>query len=901
LPTQNWAGKYHRPPVVSCLSKQCMRQLVFWLSLLPVSLVAQQRVTEQFLKEPLADVFDVFEQKYGLSIAYDAAAVAPHTLSLQLSDEPVVQALYRVLDASGMEYRTLAEDKILVRPKSAELSYPAGSNLLSGIIRDAATQAPLPFASIHWVGQPVGDCADIDGVFTLALPAVDTSISLEVRYIGYESKRVTYILGQPLPDLSLKPAKVRIPEIVVVEMLPGLSTNGRDQFYTIRPGALLPGLGSQLDPFRQLQLLPGVGAHNDFSSGLQVRGGMPDENLIVWDGMILYDIDHFFGIFSSVDGNLLESVRLYKNSFPAEYGGRTASIVEMASPKGLPEQTTGSATLSNLLLQGNLSVPLGNRMSLTGGGRITHSNLGTSSLFQAFSQQLDLPGRDDESPLVDRLIQVQPAFKFHDAFVKWRWQLSGKTALEVNAFSSSDAYDYEYGFDFRQRLRDELIISQSLVTEKSGWQNQAWSGRLQHEWNDKWSSTLTIGGSRYEEMERTTTSFRRVFQDTTRAFGTDNLRYNDLDGLHLNWKNIWMPQPGATYTLGYRMEHNATTLDLENDDMPIRTRASSGTQYALYAGGQYELGDWDWSWASHLTWYSRTQQPYLSPRLRARYRWSDQWSANASLSRYHQFLRRYYHENRFGRSVAVWELANEEAVPVAHANQATVGLQYNGGSISWEIGGFFKRIEGSLQHAALISGLGTEGDPRPRNRQFQLFSGDGRNYGAEVLLRKSGDRYTSWLSYTLSRSLQRYPTAFQNEWFPTQEDRPHQLSWYNEYRVNGWAFSATYVHASGAPFLDTSLDDFRDEREQGAPDYYQRIAAYHRLDLSAAYTIPLKGSELTFGASVYNLADAPNTLYRQQFYGIDLPAPNLPNRTAVLGNELQLLGRTWSVWGRWAW
>jgi hypothetical protein len=878
-----------------------MRQLVFWLSLLPVSLVAQQRVTEQFLKEPLADVFDVFEQKYGLSIAYDAAAVAPHTLSLQLSDEPVVQALYRVLDASGMEYRTLAEDKILVRPKSAELSYPAGSNLLSGIIRDAATQAPLPFASIHWVGQPVGDCADIDGVFTLALPAVDTSISLEVRYIGYESKRVTYILGQPLPDLSLKPAKVRIPEIVVVEMLPGLSTNGRDQFYTIRPGALLPGLGSQLDPFRQLQLLPGVGAHNDFSSGLQVRGGMPDENLIVWDGMILYDIDHFFGIFSSVDGNLLESVRLYKNSFPAEYGGRTASIVEMASPKGLPEQTTGSATLSNLLLQGNLSVPLGNRMSLTGGGRITHSNLGTSSLFQAFSQQLDLPGRDDESPLVDRLIQVQPAFKFHDAFVKWRWQLSGKTALEVNAFSSSDAYDYEYGFDFRQRLRDELIISQSLVTEKSGWQNQAWSGRLQHEWNDKWSSTLTIGGSRYEEMERTTTSFRRVFQDTTRAFGTDNLRYNDLDGLHLNWKNIWMPQPGATYTLGYRMEHNATTLDLENDDMPIRTRASSGTQYALYAGGQYELGDWDWSWASHLTWYSRTQQPYLSPRLRARYRWSDQWSANASLSRYHQFLRRYYHENRFGRSVAVWELANEEAVPVAHANQATVGLQYNGGSISWEIGGFFKRIEGSLQHAALISGLGTEGDPRPRNRQFQLFSGDGRNYGAEVLLRKSGDRYTSWLSYTLSRSLQRYPTAFQNEWFPTQEDRPHQLSWYNEYRVNGWAFSATYVHASGAPFLDTSLDDFRDEREQGAPDYYQRIAAYHRLDLSAAYTIPLKGSELTFGASVYNLADAPNTLYRQQFYGIDLPAPNLPNRTAVLGNELQLLGRTWSVWGRWAW
>ncbi len=871
------------------------------MSALPATLWAQQRITEHFQARPLSEVFEVFEQEYGLSIAYDASAIASRTLDLRLENEPAVPALYRVLEAAGMEYRTLAADKILVRPRTAPKAAPPPSHLVSGVIRDARTQEPLPFASIRWIGQPNGDCADAEGRFGLALPGLDTAIQLEIRYIGYEPKVVSYKPGQPPPGFDLQPAEVAMPEVVVIETAPTLSANSTDQFYTIRPAAALPGLGSQLDPLRQLQLLPGVGAHNDFSAGLQVRGGMPDENLIVWDGMILYDIDHFFGIFSSVDGNLLESVRLYKNSFPAEYGGRTASIVEMASPEGLPEQAAGSATLSNLMLQGNAAIPLGDRMSLTGGGRITHSNLGTSSLFQAFSQQLELPGRDNESPLADRLIRVQPAFQFHDAFLKWYWQVSEKTTLEANVFSSSDTYDYEYSFDFRQRLRDEVVASQSLVAEKSEWQNQAWSARLKHEWNADWQSALAIGGSRYEETERTATSFRRLRQDSARVFGTDNRRYNDLEGLHLNWKNTWQPHSGSTYTLGYRMEHNATTLDLENDAMPIRSRMSSGTQYALYAGGQYESGPWDWSWASHLTWYDRTQQPYLSPRLRVCYCGSDQWSVNASLSRYHQFLRRYYHENRFGRSVAVWELANEAAVPVAHANQATVGLQFTGGVLSWEVGGFFKYTEGSLQHAALISGLGTADDPGPRNREFRLFSGDSRDYGAEVLLRKSGDRYSSWLSYTLSRSLQRYPAAFQNEWFPTQEDRPHQLSWYNEYRVNGWAFSATYVHASGAPFLDTSLEGFRDEREQGAPDYYQRIAAYHRLDLSAAYTLPLTGSELTFGASVYNLANAPNTLYRQQFYGIDLPAPNLPNPTAVLGNELQLLGRTWSVWGRWSW
>ena len=875
--------------------------LLFLLYLLPATLWAQQRITEHFQAQPLSEVFELFEQKYGLSIAYDPSAMASRTLNLQLENEPAVQALYQVLEAAGMEYRTLAEDKILVRPRVAPEAPPPSIQWVSGVIRDARTQAPLPFASIRWIGQPNGDCADAEGRFGLSLPKLDTAIQLEIRHLGYAPKVIDYTPGQPLPDIGLQPAEVGIPEVVIIEAAPALSANSTDQFYTLRPTASLPGLGSQLDPLRQLQLLPGVGVHSDFTAGLQVRGGMPDENLIVWDGMILYDIDHFFGIFSSVDGNLLESVRLYKNSFPAEYGGRTASIVEMASPEGLPEQTTGSATLSNLTLQGNLSIPLGGRMSLTGGGRITHSNLGTSSLFQAFSQQLELPGTEEESPLSDRLIRVRPAFQFHDAFLKWRWQLSSRTTLEANAFTSADAYDYEYGFDFRQRLREEVVASQSLVAENSAWNNQAWSVRLRHDWNADWQSKLTLGGSSYEETERTATLFRRFRRDSARVFGTDNRRYNELGGLHLNLKNTWSASEKATYTFGYRTEHNTTTLDLENDGQPIRTRESAGTQHALYAGGQYEAGPWDWSWAAHLTYYAPAQRPYLSPRLRARYRWSDQWSANASLSRYHQFLRRYYHENRFGRSVAVWELANEAAVPVAHANQATAGLQYTGDVISWEIGGFLKHTEGSLQHAALISGLGTAGDPGPRTQEFRLFSGDGRDYGAEVLIRKSGDRYTSWLSYTLSRSLQRYPAAFQNEWFPTQEDRPHQLSWYNEYRVNGWAFSATYVHASGAPFLDASLDGFRDEREQGAPDYYQRIAAYNRLDLSAAYTLSLQGSELTFGASVYNLADAPNTLYRQQFYGIDLPAPNLPNRTAVLGNELQLLGRTWSVWGRWAW
>lgn len=175
---------------------------------------------------------------------------------------------------------------------------------------------------------------------------------------------------------------------------------------------------------------------------------MFDENFIVWDGMIFYDIDYFFGIFSSVDGNLLELVCLYKNSFLVEYGGCIVSIVEMASLEGFLEQVIGSVIFFNLMLQGNIVVLFGDWMSFIGGGCMIYSNLGILSFFQAFSQQLDLFGREDELFFLDWLIRVQFVFWFYDVFVKWWWQVFEKIILEVNVFSSSDIYDYEYGFDF---------------------------------------------------------------------------------------------------------------------------------------------------------------------------------------------------------------------------------------------------------------------------------------------------------------------------------------------------------------------------------------------------------------------------------------------------------------------
>ena len=865
--------------------------------LLQLALGAQQgRVTERFEQQPLTEVLERFEQAYGLRLAYDPAMLQGRSVSLALQNEAVLPALFRVLDAAALEYRTVASDKILIRPRAEIPSPPVQYLKLSGQLRDAASGEVLPYASVQWADKPIGACADANGRYELLLPDTVVTAKLRARYIGYQPRAVLWQKRQPNTlDIALRPDTVNVPTVIVVERFPYLSQEDKAQSNTLRPQSQLPGLGGQLDPFRQLQLLPGIAAYNDFSTGLQVRGGMPDENLVEWDGMVLYNLDHFFGIFSAVDGQLIDQVKLYKNSFPAEYGGRVSSVVAIASTKQHPDTTVGHLNLSNLMAGGHVDLPLGDDMSLLLSGRVTLPGLGNSSLFNAFEQQIEAPDTETSPLLRDRVVRIQPNFSFYDGFAKYRWAMGEDTHLQAQYFQSQDSYDYIYDFRFRTFNQGQIILNDNTVSEQATWNNRATSLRLEHRWNGRWRSRWDLGYSRYDETERTQTLLSRAPRgETPDAFKTNNQRDNQLQAVHFKWVNDWRPDSTQHYQWGYRFSGEQTQLELLNDEVTLLDRRLEGQQQALFASGAYDSERLYWSWALHATYYAPTASLHVSPRLKTTVPLNDNFAVHLSASRYHQFLRRYYYENRFGRSVAVWTMADERAIPLAHANQLTLGSSWSSGHWSVDAVGFYKYTEGSIQQAALIGGLGGEDDPRPQSMDFRIFQGEGQTYGLELLAQYEGKYFSNWLSYTLSRSLQRYPQAFRNAWFPTQQDRPHQLQWNGQYRWRGWSFNSIYVFASGAPFFDASLLSALQERRLADPDAYQRIDDYHRLDLGLTYRFQWEHMGLQLGASVYNVLDRPNTFYRQQFFGINLDS-NGPRRAAVVGNELGLLGRTLSL------
>ncbi|WP_367390926.1 carboxypeptidase-like regulatory domain-containing protein [Lewinella sp. LCG006] len=859
-------------------------------------LLAQQRVTENFSATPLEEVFQVFGDKYGLLLAFDPAIVRGKSVSIHLQEEEVVRSFYQILAQSGLEYLTISEGQILIRPKVVSELAPALTYYqLNGHIKDETTGEPLAYATVFSPQLNKGTVTDEAGNFRFSCPdTIKGDLWLEARYLGYKPQQLKVGKAtQAVFTLAALPQSIGA-VIIVTDEAATLGLAPGEQAMVIRPNDKLPSLGGATDVLRNLQLLPGVAAFNDGSAALQVRGGNAEENLLLWDGMLLYGVDHFFGAFSAVNGALVSSVKLYKNTYPISYGGRTSSVVVMDS---YPMTTAHHATqieLSSLLANASTRLKLTNNMELQIGGRSSLNNLAKNDLFGVLNQEVDL-GNGNLLDLIEesRQIQVQPAYRFYDANVKWAWQASEKTYFDFNAYRSEDHYDYDYDLAFRTRNQGRLITNTTRFRENSDWANAAYSFRWQQVWSESWRSELTLGYSSFSIAEITSTELIREQLNGDFLFLiNENTRNNDLEGWRFNWSHDYQLDDQQKIAFGLQGSQEAVSLQIAaNNTATLLANDGREDQLGLFASYQWEKTKWLLEAGLHATYYSATAAVYPSPRFQFGYQANDAWRLKGAVNHYYQFLRRYYHENRYGRNFEIWTLADGEQFPVGNSTQGMLGFTFRKGDFLLDAEAYYKHSNGVLEHTTVLNEFSGPGGVANGNAFYQVSQGTGKVVGLDLLISQRWSHYSTWLAYTLSRSRRTFNELFRGASYAAQDDRPHQLQWVNEYEYQRWSLSGVYIFASGRPYLDLAVSDLANDRRERNVSSLRRIPAYHRVDVSARYTYPMEKGEVYGSLGVFNLLDRANTLYRQRIYS--LPEEN--NRNVLLGNELQLLGRTVSV------
>ena len=874
---------------------------------LPFSLQAQTKApsfTVRFTETPLREALAHLKSQHEIKLAYDDRAIADIRITRAFENLSLPAAIKELLANTDLVYRILGNDKVLIRRQAlAEQSTETpGLQTLSGRVVDPQTGEGLAFATITTLDGKRGTIADEKGAFVFELS--DQQHQVRVQYLGYQGKDVSLEKGGTKLVVGLYPKPQEIPSITIIERLPLVRNSQADGGLSIRSDALfrLPSFAGGVDLFRNLQLLPGISAHDDLSAELKIRGGKADENMIILDGISLYKVDHYFGVFSAMNPNVIEEVTLYKNSYPVEYGGRLSGLVEMNTTDVLQQPASGQVGLDLLTTNASFVLPLSTNMSILLGGRVTNNSLGDSkilNLLQQEQQSSNVANLTNLSTITrNSVIGIAPDFRFYDINAKWAWQVQPSTRLTASYFQGFDEFSYSYQEIFKNRIGMVQLVNEETNQEVSNWKNSGISLQWEQDWTTRLHSHINVAVSRYE----TATDIQRLF--TQRFFRNGELANersqlkqtkNDIESRSFNWKNIWQINSTQQLKFGYHFVQDEVAFDISAETGELLARSDKALQNAFY--GEYKSTIFEKlkiAGALRLTHYDATQQFYLSPRFTAQYNWSGNGQLKTSWSRNQQFSREIYHEDRFGRTFEFWSLAKEKGFPVATSEQFMLGGNVKGQGWELDLELYTKSTDGMIEHAQVQNGRDRLDRPSQRN-DFRFFEGDRLTRGIDILLKKTSRQYEGWLAYTLSKTTLEFPAIARGTPFPSADDRRHQLKWVNQYKWKKWDFSMNYVFSSGTPYTDISLlDELSQNRTNISPeDRISYLEDYHRVDVGANYNFTLWGGKARIGGSIFNVLDRNNVKQRQYIYSVaETRSENASTFNTVLGTELQLLDFT---------
>lgn len=864
------------------------------------SLKAQSsiRINENFDGVPLLEVFDILKKNYQVKFSFQHKAVEQISINEKIDGLPLDHTLDILLTEANLVYKILENREVLVRRA------PANENRrmigIKGQVLDANSKEALAFAPILY-GTAKGTETDENGFFSLEFKSRHLPESLEVQYLGYEPQILILDASAPLNRLQifLQPKRNEFDPVTITEQEPVLKRQDKDtgrSSANIQKLNTLPAFVGGDDPFRNLQMLPGIVASDDLSAELKVRGGDGDENVVVLDGIPLFNVSHYFGIFSLINPSIVEEIRIYKNIFPIEYGGRISSVVDIHTIDLEKEKVSGSAEVNLLTTNGHLELPIGSKLDLMMGGRITNKNVANTDIFNLLDQNTRRTTSEEDvqgNVVNSDLFGLDPNFRFNDFNAKLNWQIAASTMAQLSFFSGLDQFDYTL-----ERIFDRPIIPDDIFTftETSKWENLGASLQLQHQWSDAFTSEISLAQSSYRTDATLNSAYSNynVEQRRYRTIEIEQLNENSISGLELNQKNEWSISDNQSLQFGMHFSDHETLAKIEIEDTTLLNVDNAGRQLALFAEYRQLIADkFQFSLGLRPTYFQPLEQVYWSPRLGINFAPTAQFYFKGSWSKYYQFLRRSFHENRLGRSYDFWALPDGDRFPVATAQNLMLGWNWHNELFELDVEFYQKDLEGVIEHALVINGFDEAAGGPSRSRDYRIFKGEGKTIGMDLLLRKTSGAYTGWLAYTLSKSTQWFEMINGGIPFPSPEDRRHQLKWINQYRHKRWTFSLSYIFSSGQPFTDLSVlvVNPQDRRLVNPNQRISYLDDYHRVDLGCNYNFPISKARGELGFSLFNVFNRNNVKYRQYVYALR-PQLNGNTNIRLIGTELQMLGIT---------
>ncbi len=809
-----------------------------------ITLFAQE---EQQHKETLISYIKEVENQFDIKFSYlneDLEGLAAPT-------QQELPSLDDILNYLESQYEIKVE-------KLSDRYYGISRNLLvnvCGYILDNFAENTVPGATLEVLGGKGSMVTDENGAFILN--NVPRNASLRIRFLGYTTKvvKIEELLNEKgCPKILLAQQYERLNEVIVYEFLTAGIIKETDASITLNTAdfGILPGL-IEPDILQTIQALPGIESIDETVSDINVRGGTNDQNLILWNGIKMYQSGHFFGLISAFNPYLTDKVTVIKNGTPAAFGDGVSSVIQMETNNEITNYLTGGAGIN--LISGDVygQIPITHNMGFQfSARRSTTDFLNTptyNNFFDRAFQDSEVTNQNNVS--VDEDIDRNENFFFYDFTGKLLYDINDDHKVRLNFISINNTLDYE------EINRSRVETTRSILEQNNFSIGGQWFGR----WTDRFSSHLNVYYSNYN------LDAQSIFANQVQILNQKNIvdeRAVKLDTQYellrnLEWSNGFQYIETGIANRAFVSQPNFDT----NSKGVIRIYAPySEINFSSFKNRFIAKVGARFNYIENLDTFSKF---LVEPRLNLNFRLANYLRAEVLGEFKSQTTNQVIdlEQNFLGIEKRRWILSDDNQLPITKSRQGSMGINYEKNNLYLGLEGFYKNVDG----------ISTSTQGFQNQNQFNGEIGSYDVKGVEFLINKRGDNYSTWFSYTYNKNDYTFDSIVPNS-FPNNLDIRHTLTFAGTYTYNDLKLSVGLNYRTGRPIteplegaeaLDTTVFPTRINYQ---PPNGSRLPDYFRADASAIYKFNLSQTvKANAGISLLNITNKKNIL--NQFYRLN--------------------------------
>ncbi|WP_439879848.1 TonB-dependent receptor [Pontibacter sp. MBLB2868] len=737
---------------------------------------------------------------------------------------------------------------------SASLAFAQSKHTISGYVREKGSGEQLIGVSVYLPGKTVSTSTNTYGFYSLTLPASD-SITLAFGYLGYKPEFRKFSLRQNVElNIDLQSEATLTEVEVVANRVEKVSQAVEMSKIEIPVSQIknIPMLLGEKDVMKVLQLMPGVQKGSEGNSGIYVRGGGPDQNLIILDDATVYNASHLFGFFSLFNGDALKSVELTKGGFPARYGGRLSSVIDLNMKEGNKEEVHGEGGIglisSRLMLEGPL---IKGKSSFLISGRRTYADV----LARPFMN-----------------IDGKAGYYFYDLNTKVNYDFGRKNKLYLSGYFGRDKFYYRENYD------------DSKSEGGIYWGNATGTLRWNHLFTDQLFANTSVTFSRYRF---------NIYLEEEDKENDSKYKLDYFSGIHdfsLKYDVDYLPNPQHSIRAGFQStlhRFNPSAIVIKDDAGKQYEREENyinGLESSVYVEDTYKPApNLKLNVGVRFSHFAAAKKSYFmpEPRLSAAYNIKQDLAVKASYARMNQYVH-LISNTGIGLPTDLWVPTTDRIAP-QKSEQVALGFakDFLEKDLALTVEGYYKKSDNIIGYKEGASFLVID-DPESAEKvswEDNITAGKGWSYGVEFLLQKKVGRFSGWVGYTLSWTQMQFDSLNFGKKFYARYDRRHDISLVGIYELSDKiTLSGTWVYGTGnavtLPVGSYTVKPHQPSTYNYVSNYWMnnnatdygdrnsfRMAAYHRMDIGVQFHKMKKWGERTWEVSFYNAYNRKNPFF----------------------------------------